>query len=359
MTDFLLNFLSSTWSVVVAASEWLIYGILIASFLKLFLSAEKIAKHLKEPNLKSVLKASAFGVPLPLCSCSVIPVALMLRKSGASKGAVGSFLVSTPEIGVDSFFLSYGLLGPLISILRVAAAFFSALFVGLFINLSEKFSSLELKENIFVDKEEQHKSCCSKDKPIVNKTFKGNFKSVLKFGFIDLIDDMSVSLLIGFVCSGLVAVLVPADYSFSENLSLLEQMLIMILISVPLYVCASSSTPIGAMLLYKGMSPGAVLIFLLAGPATNMATIFVVRNQLGKNAFYIYVAVISVISFLFGVLANALVSTTDYQEQIANMHHHQESYFFGILLLALLGFSYFKKIKKFLSSKQKKAACCH
>lgn len=350
MQAFIVSWLIATWEVLSMASPWLLFGFFLAGVIKVFLSPGFIARHLKEKGLKSVLKASAFGVPLPLCSCSVIPVAVSLRKSGASKGAVGSFLVSTPEIGVDSFILSLGMLGPVVAVLRALAAFFSAIMVGLLIDFfPEKSEQLIPGADLLAANKK--KSCCENSgeiEPIKKTVILGNS---LRYAFVDLVDDIAISLIVGFLAAGLISVLIPADFNLATNLSFFQQLFVVLLVSIPLYVCASSSTPIAAILLAKGMSLGVVLVFLLVGPATNIATVIVVIRELGKKAFFFYIFGISFVALSLAVILNYYsFNLVDIGSVAMAEHHHGEynslfSYLVAYLLLQSAISKILKKIK--------------
>lgn len=288
-----MQILHAIWEMLVASSLYLLFGFAIAGLIHVFLPAKFIEKHLKKPGFLSVFKSSAFGIPLPLCSCSVIPVGLSLRKNGASKGATASFFVSTPEVGVDSFLLSYALLGPFIAIARVLVSFLSAIGIGVAI---ESLDPEDVKKETSTDPVKN--SCCSSSK----KEKEVWYKRAFRFSFVDILDDISVLLIIGFIIAGLITALIPDDFFQSLNVGSFGSMILMLLVSLPVYVCATSSTPIAAALLLKGISPGAIIVFLLAGPATNISTILVLSKELGKKSTAIYVAGIVIISLLAGIV---------------------------------------------------------
>lgn len=339
--DFIISWLKASWEVLSMASPWLLFGFFLAGLIKVFLPTSFITKHLKEKGIKSILKASAIGVPLPLCSCSVIPVAVSLRKAGASRAAVGSFLVSTPEIGVDSFILSYGMLGQAIAFIRMIAAFFSAFLVGLLIDLFASAPEANAgKSEDLLCSSHTTKPCCEKEEENKLPNHRKRFGNSLQYAFVDLIDDIAVSLIIGFLAAGLISVLIPNDYNLGSNLTFFQQLIVVLSISIPLYVCASSSTPIAAILLAKGMNVGVVLVFLLVGPATNIATVMVVIKELGKKAFCFYIFGISFVALVFAILIDRyLILDLSRLSSIANMEHHHDtsidifSYIMAFLIL--------------------------
>ena len=291
-----MNWMLAVWDMLAESGAWLLVGFFIAGILRLLLSREFVQTHLSGGGIKSILKATAIGVPLPLCSCSVIPVAVSLRERGASRGATASFLISTPEIGVDSFLLSSGLLGIPITLFRIVAASFSALAVGLMIDRTETAAEKALHEKSKLEREG--------DKTLEQKR---SFREALRFGYIELVDDIAVSLTIGFFAAGLITAIVPLNYFSDLHVSYPILLLLMLFISLPTYVCATSSTPLAAALLSRGMAPGAVLVFLLAGPATNLATMLVVRQQLGSKALAIYLGGIAAVALGFAFLADAVL----------------------------------------------------
>lgn len=331
------------WEMLVASSSFLLIGFFIAGLIHVFLPDEFIKKHLKAPGFLSVLKSSAFGIPLPLCSCSVIPVGISLRRSGASKGATASFFVSTPEVGVDSFLLSYALLGPFMAVVRLVVSFFSALSVGLAIETFDKDQSMKIEAN-----EVSEKHCC---KVNAEKAKESNWLiRVIKFSFVEILDDIAVVLVIGFVIAGVLSAVIPENYIENLELSYFFSMLAMLLISLPVYVCATSSTPIAAALLLKGVAPGAVLVFLLAGPATNITTILVLAKELGKKAAIIYVTGIILCSLAAGALLQEFfLEQISELKRVIDFSEHSHGLLAevsAVIVLLLVARSLFVKLRK-------------
>lgn len=295
MFEAVIGFAKEVWHLLLEMSPYLLFGFLIAGLLNILISREKIYKHLSENNLKSVLKASILGVPLPICSCGVIPVAAYLRKEGAGKGSTISFLASTPTTGVDSILATYSLLGPLFAIIRPIAAFFAGIFGGIFTNLSEKSNDKKSAPP-------QGFNCniCEETTPH-SHSFIAKIGSVLKYGFFDLIDDVGKWLIIGIFVGALITYLVPQNIIEQYLGTPALAYLIMLVIAIPMYICATGSIPIAASLIMKGMTPGAGLIFLIAGPATNTATLSFVAGKLGKKTASIYLITILITSVLFGL----------------------------------------------------------
>jgi uncharacterized membrane protein YraQ (UPF0718 family) len=305
--------LLASWNVLLESAPFVLLGFFVAGLLKAFLPDDFVARHLGGGSTASIFKAAVLGVPIPLCSCGVLPAAAGLKKQGAGKGAVTSFLISTPETGVDSIAVSWALLDPLMTIIRPVVAFFTAVAAGIAVSFSEKHSGSERPETATASAAEPQEGCssgccCSHKEPeqegVARKFMKG-----MRFAFGDLLKDIGGWLFFGVLLAGVISVFLSPEivsrYFSNEYLSIL----IMLAISVPLYVCATASTPIAAALALKGISPGAALVFLLAGPATNAAAITVIAKLIGRRATVVYVAVIVAMSFLAGITLNALYAS--------------------------------------------------
>ena len=292
--SFFQTWLLDVWSMLAVSAPWLLVGFFGAGLLHAALPRTLIAKHMSRPGLPSVLKASAFGLPLPLCSCSVIPVGVSLRRAGASRGSLASFFVSTPEIGVDSFLLSYVLLGPFFAVLRVVSAFVSAVAAGIGIDLGTRDSAASRNET------EQSSCCHSSDNnepaPEEGEKHQSLLYRSLYFGYVDLLDDIARLLVLGFLLAGLFSTLIPPQAIASLPLEPLWLSVAMLFVSLPVYVCSVSSTPIAAALLAKGVPAGAILVFLLAGPASNVSTMLVIRRELGSKALAIYLLSVAAVA---------------------------------------------------------------
>ncbi|MFW5657781.1 MAG: permease, partial [Bacteroidota bacterium] len=273
-------------------APYLLLGFFIAGLLYAYIPPEKLKTYLGGRNLRSVINASAFGVPLPLCSCGVIPTGVSFYKNGASKGSSVSFLVSTPQTGIDSILVTYSMLGLPFAIVRPFIAFITGIVGGL---LTNKFTASEVDGNQTVVT------------ALENTKNKRKISTVFRYGFYQFLADIAKWLVIGLLLAALIAVVVPDDFFASTLRYDFLGMLIILAASVPLYVCATSSVPIAAVLIMKGLSPGAALIFLMAGPATNAATMTVIGKTLGKKTLSIYLATIIVGSLVFGFLLDYLI----------------------------------------------------
>ncbi|UCD30136.1 MAG: SO_0444 family Cu/Zn efflux transporter, partial [Planctomycetota bacterium] len=342
MTNFLVEWITHTWDMVLEAAPWLLAGFIFAGVVYILLPTNKVVSHLGKPGLAGVIKASLVGVPLPLCSCSVIPVASSIRKQGASRGATASFLISTPESGIDSIAISYALLGPFLAIVRPLAAFVSALVAGCLISRFEKQTPVSQNEN-HSTAADTCETCSCESTNTNRSTFAGSIVTAIRYGLGDMFSDLAHWLVLGFVLAGLVSAIVPAQFFEQTTGSGLITMLLMILVGLPLYICATSSTPIAAALIAKGLSPGAALVLLLVGPATNIATMVVVAKDLGRGSLFLYLLSIVVIALLMGMGTDALVTSSPILSTVTHNPPHSHTNIvswicaFGLTLLILNG----------------------
>ena len=320
--DYLIILVKEMWTLSVDMAPYILLGMLVSGIISVFVNSDMIFKHIGPKNFTSTLKSTLFGVPLPLCSCGVIPVAATLRESGASKGSTVSFLVSTPQTGVDSVFLTYGMLGPAFALFRPIAAFFSGILSGVVIN------NFDEDEHYYTRKEDLEKNN--------QLQFKDKIISGVKYGFISLPADIVVPLFKGLLVAAAISIFLPPDYianHFTSNKYV--QSLTMLAISIPFYVCATASIPVAVALMAKGISPGAAFIFLMAGPATNASSIAVIKNILGAKTLYFYLALISFSAIIFGLTFDLLFKETAFA--VPNLLHHHNH---GSGLGTLLGFAF-------------------
>ena len=317
-----MDFFANLLRLSLGAAPWLVLGLLIGGLIKALIPTEFLQRHLKGAGPGSVIKAALLGAPLPLCSCGVIPAALGLRKAGASKPATVSFMVSTPETGVDSISVSWALLGPFMTVVRPVAAIISAITAGLLVGKTENHKAPQTDtavaaccstETANTDEcctpasiDAAARACCGTDTSYAPRQESLAWKSWsgIHYAFTQLLDDIIIWLIIGLAFSAAVKTFLPADFLAAWG-SGLPAMLVMMIIGIPMYVCATASTPIAAGLMLVGISPGTALVFLMAGPATNVSTLGIIGRELGRRALFAY---------LTGVGAVALVSglTTDY-----------------------------------------------
>lgn len=321
MGTFLVDWLQALWMILVESGPYLLVGFVIAGVLSVVVPATWIARKLGGNDVRSVATAAIIGVPVPLCSCSVIPTATQLRRSGASRGATTSFLISTPETGVDSIGATWALMDPLMTVVRPIAAFLTAFASGIAVNLLGQESKGPSGPLDTPETSAGGGSCCSHaaaDAPDHGHDHAHDHdhgddtstaplpRRVLRYAFGTLLDDLTPWFLIGFAVSGLIVVAVPDGFFSGTLFDGWVAMLAMLFAGVPLYVCATASTPIAAAMMAKGLAPGAALVFLLAGPATNIATMLVVRDLLGRRVLAIYLTSIAALSLLLGAVVNRL-----------------------------------------------------
>ncbi len=270
-------------------SPYLLLGFLIAGILHVFVPKGFYTRYLSRDNKFSVLWAALLGIPLPLCSCGVIPTAIGLKNERASKGAVASFLIATPQTGIDSILATFSMMGLGFAIVRPAAALVTGICGGLLVNRLVPADD---------DRGQSGGSC---------RVEKGSrLWRVLKYAYFDMIQDIGLRLVIGLLLAALINVAVPDEFFLTFGSHPLLQMLVILAIAVPMYICSTGSIPVAAALMMKGLSPGAALVMLMAGPAVNLASILVVRKSLGRRFTLIYILTIVVFSILFGLLINAI-----------------------------------------------------
>jgi uncharacterized membrane protein YraQ (UPF0718 family) len=358
--QFLARVGSELWRIMLDMAPFLLVGFLLAGLLNRFLRTDRIVKKLARDDLSSVGLSALFGAPLPLCSCSVVPLALELRRRGASKGATAAFLISTPETGVDSVSVTWALLDPLLTIARPAGAVLSALFSGSLVNaLVRRGLDRETRQPASAPVAEH--ACCaheSEPAPAAEHAHErperapatGNWAlAVLRYAYVDMLDDLAPSLVVGLILSAAISVLLPANALDPALQGGIGGMLLMLLVGIPVYVCASASTPIAASLIHKGFSPGTALVFLLAGPATNLGSIFVLSRELGRRTVLTMLVGLSVSAIALGLLVDwlylalAIVPTARLGEHAHAVPSAVSTAGAGLLVL-LVGFSLLRSL---------------
>jgi hypothetical protein len=317
-------------------SPFLLLGFLIAGIMHAFIPNRLYSKYLSGNTLRSVVNAALFGVPLPLCSCGVIPTAMSLRREGASKGATVSFLIATPQTGVDSIFATYSLMGLPFTLVRPIAAFVTALLGGVFVNTfkEEDETAEQLVTASQIQTREKH------------QTFWQKVVSALRFGFIEMMEDIGKWLVVGLVIAGLIAVFVPNEWFAVFKDNTLLSMLLVLAISIPMYVCATGSIPIAVVLMMKGLTPGSALVLLMAGPACNAASMLVVGKVLGRRTLVLYLCAITAGAIAFGAGVDYLLprewftSTLTHSDacchEPASWYNWASTILLGLLLLNVL-----------------------
>ncbi len=276
-------------------SPYLLLGFLCAGILHAFVPSHLWAKYLSGQNIRSVFYAAALGVPLPLCSCGVIPTAMSLRREGASKGATACFLIATPQTGIDSILATYGLMGLPFAIVRPIAALITSIFGGVLVNVMESTDGKNVASYTAVQQVDR--------RPV---GFWNRCREALSYGFVEMMADIGKWLVVGLVVAGLITVFIPESVFEIFKGNTLASMLLVLCIALPMYVCATGSIPIAVALMMKGLTPGAALVLLMAGPAANFASMLVVRKVMGTRTLFVYLTSIVLGAIGFGVLVDYL-----------------------------------------------------
>ena len=322
------------WAVFAEMSPYLLFGFFVAGLLSMLVSRRMVERHLGGGGMLPLFKAAIFGVPLPLCSCGVIPVSMSLHKQGAGKGATISFLLSTPQTGVDSILVTYSLLGPVFAIFRPLVALVTGVVGGLLVNLfgQPNGASAEATERA--------------GDPPASSSWGRKLLDGMDYAFITLPRDIGKPLLLGLVIAAIISALTPDDF-FADKLGRgLPALLVMMAVGIPIYVCASASVPVAAALILKGLSPGAALVFLMTGPATNAAGLATIWNTLGRRTALLYLLTVAGCALGAGLLLDALVYNTEIKV-ITHAHEMipplaQTSA--AVILLALLAYGVYTRL---------------
>ncbi len=357
--NILLNIIHECWNILCLSAPYMLFGFFIAGLLKAYIPDDFIARHLGQDKRRNLFKAAALGVPIPLCSCGVLPAAAGIRKQGASKGATTAFLISTPETGVDSISVTYALLDPLMAIIRPVAAFLTAITTGQFVRIFDPDPTVPQ-----IQQQEAHScgcsstkttesSCCSATKPAINSPL-NRFKKGMSFAFGDLFGDIAGWFFFGIVIAGLITLFLSPALVENWLGNHFIAMFVMLVVSMPLYVCATASTPIAAALVLKGLNPGAALVFLLAGPATNAAAISVISKILGRRATLTYVSGIIISSIILGIVVDVIYANSGLT---SSWHIGQQGENYGltgiISAIILIAMTIIKKLQI-----RKTTSCC-
>ena len=348
------NFLS----LALESAPWLVLGLVLGGLIKTLLPIDFLNKHLQANSLGAITKATLFGAPLPLCSCGVVPAAIGLRKAGASKPATVSFLISTPETGVDSISVTYALMGPVMAVVRTLSALFSAFFTGLLVLILGKESSATSEphevdeapsccqtESSCCDStpKETTASCCGSDNDhsLQNNSWLQRSWQGIRYAFDDMLADIVGWLTLGLIFAAIVQTYIPTNFLTQWGSGLLA-MIIMLLIGIPMYVCATASTPIAVGLILAGISPGVALVFLLSGPATNIGTLGIISQLLGRKTMLLYLIGTIVSALAAGLIFDALLAQWNWNLVTSMQAHHDtlptwlQTLSLAILLLAAL-----------------------
>lgn len=335
---YIVAFLNDFFTILGEMAPYLLLGFFFAGMLHAFMPRQKIERFFNGKPVRSSIFAALFGIPLPLCSCGVIPTGTAFYKNGASKGGTVSFLISTPQTGVDSILATFSLMGLPFAIIRPLAALVTGITGGI---ITGKVTKNEIP--VEVNHEEEQ----------TPKTFSQKVADVFHYGFVEFIQDISKWLVIGLVLAAIISALLPDDFISLLNLPPLVQMLVILAVSIPLYICATGSIPLAAILILKGISPGAAFVLLMAGPATNAATITMIGKVLGKRSLFTYLATIILGALSFGLFIDYALPA-EWFTKIAQQHLGHEhgtglnwlQITSGLVLLALILNGYLKRYFK-------------
>jgi len=344
--DYIIEYFKVLAGLTADMAPYLLLGFLFAGLLKVFLPQNLMNKYLGKSSFRSVVNASLLGIPLPLCSCGVLPAGISLYKNGASKGSSVSFLTSTPQTGVDSILVTWSMLGLPFALIRPVAALFTGVSSGVLTN------KLEKEKNFKNENPEEFK-------PIKQKP---SLKAVLDYAFVEMMMDIAKWLVIGLLIAAFISVVIPDNFFQELKIGGFLGMVIILVASIPLYICATSSVPIAAVLLMKGLSPGALLVFLMAGPATNAATMTVIGKNLGNKTLWIYLSSLIVGSLLFGLFIDHFLPANWFLPVLGMDHSHQHgllpqwlNYSSAVILTILLINSFYQQYRLKMNSKKQEA----
>lgn len=365
ISSILLAFLRETWWLTAEMAPYLLLGFAIAGLLKVFFTEAWVRRHLGQKGLRQIIKSVLIGIPLPLCSCGVIPVAAGIRRQGGQRGAVAAFTAATPQTGVDAIAATVGMLGWVFAVFRVAIAFVNGIVAGLVVerwgesrkapsatDSSDSCCSEESKSCCSSTQEpESSESCCSgSGSDSGNAPRRQSFGSGLKFGLVTLPADLSGALVVGLILAGLIGAFVPGDFFETLPGGQFGIYLGMTLLSLPLYVCSTGSIPMAFTFLHAGMSPGAVLIFLIAGPATNTATVTSLWKLIGPRGTIGYIASIIGTSWIFAILMD-FSGISPFIHQAVHDHDMGLSPFHQIMAVILVLVLLNSRLRPFLRKK--------
>jgi len=299
--NYVSKYFMSLWDMTVLMHGYIIFGLIVAGIMREFISDDFIKKNLGGKGLLSAIKATVLGLPLPLCSCGVIPLAASLRKSGAGKGAVVSFFISTPMTGADSIIATYGVFGWLITLFRVISASVAAIVAGVFTDIFTSEEDMEIKTSCCCSG-----SCCEKE-TLAKPTLANRVKNIFSYSFGELLGDLAYPLLTGLLMAALITLFITPEFA-GNSIGIAGGYLIAFLAGIPLYVCSISAIPIALSLLVAGFSPGAAFIFLAGAPATNIIAINVIKDMLGRRGMMIYLISIIAVTLVFAIATDMILS---------------------------------------------------
>ena len=314
LIDLLFSAVRQTFWVLYEGGFFILIGFAIAGAVHVLLDPDRIVRHLGERSLRSAAIAALLGAPIPLCSCGVLPTAMLLRRKGASREATLSFLVTTPETGIDSVAMTLAFFGPLFALVRPLAAIATGLVAG-FVSLRSRAPLSESEgrgEPPSPSPEPHHHGAGEGGDPPIGDTSPVaradvGARRAVRFAFVELFDELGFWLVLAIVLTGILSALLPQDFFARVVPTSFAAMLLMVVLGIPLYVCASASTPLAALFVAKGASAGAALVFLLVGPATNAATIATVARLFGRPFVRLYLGAVIGVAVGAGLLLDMIL----------------------------------------------------
>ncbi|HDZ40187.1 MAG TPA: heavy metal-associated domain-containing protein [Bacteroidetes bacterium] len=292
--DYAREFLNELYFITTEMAPYLLLGFFFAGVLYLLFPKKKVRQYMGRNRTGAVVNASILGIPLPLCSCGVIPTGLSFYRNGASRGSTVSFLISTPQTGIDSILVTYSMLGLPFALIRPFIALFTGISGGL---LTNRLTKREKEKEISV----------TDNNNTLPSGFFPKIKAMFRYAFVEFLQDIMGWLIIGLLIAALIAVFVPDDFFAGRTGNDILEMFIILIAAVPVYICATASVPIAAVLMLKGLSPGAALVLLMAGPATNAATITMIGKVMGRKSLLAYLVSIISGALVFGFLINTFM----------------------------------------------------
>ena len=308
-----MDLLTGILEIALSAAPWLLLGLLVAGLIKPLVPHSLLERWLGGSGVASISRGAIIGAPLPLCSCGAIPTALTLHRGGAGRGPTAAFLISTPGIGVDSVALTYALLGPFMLLSRIGGAIVTAISTGL---LMARFGNSTTSSGGATTPAQEADccntgGCCEEQTDTAepeNEPLWQQVKGGIRYAFSDLLDDIAPWMLGGLVIAGVLVTMVPAEAMATYGTGL-GAILLLAVIGIPMYICAAAATPIGAGMLMAGVSPGAALVFLIAGPVTSLATLGILRREMGNSALALYLLGVITTTVLVGLGVDQLVTS--------------------------------------------------
>lgn len=310
MMDYLKGFLSEVYFILTEMGPYLMLGFLFAGILYVVFPKARVKKFLGRDRKGAVVNAALLGVPLPLCSCGVIPTGISFYRNGASRGSTVSFLISTPQTGIDSMLVTYSLLGLPFALIRPVIALVTGIAGGF---LTNRF-----------DRAPEEKPVAIKGNQELPEGLFPKIREMFRYAFVEFLQDISTWLIFGLLLASLISVIVPDDFFAGKTSNDLLEMLIILVAAIPVYICATASVPIAAVLMLKGLSPGAALVLLMAGPATNAATITMIGKVLGRKSLVTYLTSIIGGALIFGYIINNFLPQEWFSLSMISSHagHH-------------------------------------